>query len=280
MTAAFGLLATWLDRKLTARLQWRQGPPWFQPLADILKLLGKETFIPEGAVPAIFLGAPLVGLTAVTLISTIIWLPGTSFVGDIIVVLYLLTVPSLMVIIGGSSSRNPLAAIGASREMKLILAYELPFILAVFTIVAKHGSLMLAGISGTAGASWSGFLAFVAAFLVAQAKLSLAPFDIPEAEQEIMAGPYLEYSGPPLAVFKLTRAMLFFVLPAFLVSVFWGGLGPNYLWGLGKCVIIMVLMVLVKNTNPRLRIDHAVRFFWGPVFLIAAAGFILAMVGH
>ena len=113
--AVAGLLATWVDRKVTARLQYRVGPPWFQPFADIAKLLGKETIVPEGSAKYTFLGAPLVGLAGVTLVGTLLWLVGLNlgrtFVGDLIVVMYLLTLPSLAIIIGGSASRNPLAAI-------------------------------------------------------------------------------------------------------------------------------------------------------------------------
>ena len=292
-TALAGLLTTWVDRKVTARVQYRQGPPWFQPLADILKLLGKETMVPEGGSRFIFLAAPLVGLAAVILVSTMLWLfnlnPAGGFVGDLIVVLYLLTVPSLMLIIGGSASRNPLAALGASREMKLILAYELPFILAAFVPVVKGGSILFGNIinyqvgHGLLITGWSGFLAALVSLVVVQAKLGFVPFDIPEAEQELMAGPLLEYSGTPLAVFKLTKAMLFFVLPVFLITLYLGGINiysvPGVLAFLLKYLIIVTLIVLIKNTNPRLRIDHAVRFFWGPVTLVAVAAFILALIG-
>jgi NADH-quinone oxidoreductase subunit H len=284
--AVVGLLATWVDRKVTARLQYRVGPPWFQPFADLAKLLGKETIVPEGGAKYVFLGAPLIGLAGVTLVGTMLWLinlnAGRTFVGDLIVVVYLLTLPSLSIIIGGSASRNPLAALGASREMKLILAYELPFILAIFTVVGRTGSLLLGGITAYQAAngpllwSLSGGLAFLAALLVAQAKLGAVPFDIPEAEQEIAAGPIIEYSGPALAVIKLTRAMLYFVLPLLLTILFLGGIDA---WLPLKYVGVLTLVILIKNTNPRLRIDHALRFFWGPVTLVAAAGFILALLG-
>jgi NADH-quinone oxidoreductase subunit H len=289
VTAAAGLLTCWADRKISARLQWRQGPPWYQPLADILKLLGKEVILPEGAAKTVFLGAPLVGLAAVTLVSTMLWLPPLGFIGDLIVVLYLLTIPSTALIIGGSASRNPLAAIGASREMKLILAYELPFLLVVLTVADKAGSLLLGQIVAYQTANGlllfkpSGLLAGLAALLVVQAKLALAPFDIPEAEQELMGGPLLEYSGAPLAVFKLTRAMLFYILPVFLIILFLGGVDLSSLagagWFLVKYLVIVILITLIKNTNPRLRIDHAVRLFWGPVTIMAAAGFVLALLG-
>lgn len=292
-TALVGLVSTWIDRKVTARVQWRKGPPWFQPFADVLKLLGKETIIPEGGSVITFLSAPLIGLAAVTLVSTMLWLfninPKGSFIGDLIVLIYLLTVPSLALIIGGSASRNPLSALGSSREMKLVLAYELPFILAAFTVVAKAGSIIMGNIIGYQTAQGmmittvSGAVAFLVSLLVVQAKLGYIPFDIPEAEQEIMGGLLLEYSGPPLGAFKIMKAMLFFTLPVFMITLYLGGIDISswmgILWFAIKYVIILTLIILVKNTNPRIRIDQALRFFWGPVTALAAIGFILALVG-
>ncbi len=287
-SAMVGMIACWIDRKVTARLQYRKGPPWYQPLADILKLLGKEMIVPEGVSNAVFLAAPLFGLSAAALVALILWQGNldrsAGFIGDLIAALYLLTIPSLAMIIGGSSSRNPLSALGASREMKLILAYELPFTIAVFTIVVKAGSIMIGGVaSHTAVLSVSGLIAFLVALLAAQAKMGFVPFDIAEAEQEIMAGPLLEYSGPGLALFKLTKDILFFVLPLFLITLFLGGIEVTTVAGIIlavlKYALILVLMVLIKNTNPRLKIDQAVRFFWGPVTLLAIAGFIFAVIG-
>ena len=139
VTAAIGLFASWLDRKITARLQYRVGPPLMQPLIDIVKLLGKETLIPVGVSKALFLGAPLAGLASVMIVSTLLWVNNfntrETFVGDLIVVLYLLSVPSISMMIGGFASRTPLASLGSSSEMKLILSYELPFLLVVFVPV-------------------------------------------------------------------------------------------------------------------------------------------------
>jgi NADH-quinone oxidoreductase subunit H len=291
-SAAVGLLSTWVDRKVTAKVQYRQGPPWFQPFADILKLLGKEIFVPEGASQFVFFAIPLVGLASVILVSTMLWVinadRSAGFIGDLIVVLYLLTAPSLSLIIGGSASRNPMGALGASREMKLILGYELPFLIGVFVVVAKTGSIIFANIinyqtlHGSIIMSVSGLLAFIVVLLAVQAKLGYAPFDIAEAEQEIMAGPLVEYSGAPLAIFRLTKAILFFVLPVFLVTIFLGGIDISLLgivWFIVKYVIILTLMIVMKNTNPRLRIDQAVRVFWGPVTAIAAVAFIFALIG-
>jgi len=292
-TAVVGLLASWIDRKVTARVQWRVGPPWWQNFADFIKLLGKETIVPQGTSRATFLLAPIFGLAAVTIVSTLLWLtiinPASTFIGDLIVVLYLLTIPAIAVIIGGFASRNPLASLGASREMKLILSYELPFILVcLIPVIQAGGTIRLGEIinyqinNGMILGSLSGGLAFIVAILCMQAKLTLAPFDIPEAEQEIMAGPYIEYSGPTLAVFKLTRQMMLFVVPMFLVVLFLGGIifsGWHILWGILKYVILLVIIVLIRNTNPRVRIDQAVKFFWGPMTLLAIIAVLLALLG-
>jgi len=291
-TAVGGMAASFLDRKLSARFQWRVGPPWFQPAADILKLLGKETIVPAGSSRPAFLLSPLAGFAATVTVAFIIWksilAPQASSAGDLIVVLYLLTIPATAVIVGGFASGNPLSSLGASREMKLLLSYELPFLLAVLVPVIKSGSIRLGEIAlfqGEQGAflfSISGVIAFGVAILCQQAKLTLTPFDLPDAETEINAGAFMEYSGPPLALFRLTRAMLLFTMPVFLVALFWGGIGTT-VWGLaagaGKIAVILFLAIVIKNTNPRVRIDQAMRFFWGPVAGFAIAAVILAMLG-
>jgi len=292
-TALVGLLVSWIDRKVTARVQWRVGPPILQPLYDFVKLMGKETIVPRAGSKTTFLLSPLFGLAAVTIISTLLWLvmisPEKTFLGDLIVLLYLLTIPSLSVILGGFASGNPFASLGASREIKMVLAYELPFILAIFTPVIKtNGFIRLGDLLQYQWAnsmflnSWSGFIAFIVAIICMQAKLALVPFDIPEAETEIIAGPYVEYSGVPLAVHKLTRWIMLFVVPMFLVVMFMGGIvlkGWHILWGILKYILLLVLIILIRNTNPRLRIDQAVKFFWGPITILALIGIVLAFLG-
>ena len=293
LTAAIGLLASWIDRKVTARVQYRVGPPILQPLIDIVKLLGKETLIPRGASKITFLMAPVVGLSSVILVSTLLWInninSNNTFLGDLIVVLYLLTIPSISIIMGGFASRNPLASLGASREMKLILGYELPFVLAVLVPVIKSDfSLSFGEIlgfqaqNGVFAGSPSGFLALVVAILCMQAKLALVPFDIPEAETEIVSGPLVEYSGSALAIYRLMKNMLLFVLPFFLIILFMGGLrldGIHLLNGVLKYVGLVALVTVIRNTNPRVRIDQAVRFFWGPMTILAAVAVTLALLG-
>jgi len=292
-TAVCGFLVSWVDRKVTAKVQWRVGPPWYQPFVDVVKLLGKETLVPKGASKATFLMSPLVGLAGITLVSTILWIinlnPARSFIGDLIVIIYLLTIPSMALIIGGFASGNPLASLGASREMKLILSYELPFLLAILVPIIKAGGtirigelLMHQAANGLIGAGASGIIAFIVVMLAAQAKLALVPFDIPDAETEIMGGIIVEYSGTPLAVIKLTKAMMLFTLPVFVVVVFFGGIsteGIHLLWGILKVVGVVALVTLIRNTNPRVRIDQAMKFFWGPVTGLAVIAVLLALLG-
>ncbi|MFC1645875.1 complex I subunit 1 family protein [Candidatus Omnitrophota bacterium] len=293
VTAIVGLLLSWLDRKVTARVQYRVGPPLLQPFIDILKLLGKELLIPKGASKITFLLSPLLGLVSIMVVSTLLCLvniwPQKTFFGDLIVVLYFLVLPSLSIILGGFASRNPLASIGASREMKLVLAYELPFILAILVPVIKSGLTIRLGeiinyqvANGAVLASWSGVISFIVILLCAQAKLGLVPFDVAEAETELSGGALIEYSGPALAIFKLMKAMMLFVLPFFMTIVFLGGFnfrGLVALKGLSLFVGIIVLVVVIRNTNPRLRIDQILRFFWGPVALLSILAVLLASRG-
>ena len=294
LTAIIGLLASWIDRKVTAKVQYRVGPPLLQPLIDIVKLLGKETLIPAGSSKITFLMAPVIGFASVILVSTLLWInniyPAKSFLGDLIVVLYLLVIPSISIIMGGFASRNPLASLGASREMKLILSYELPFILAVLVTVIKSGFTFRLGEiltfqaqNGAFVGSWSGTLALIVAIICMQAKLALVPFDIPEAETEIAGGPLIEYSGSGLAIYRLMKNMLMFTVPFFLIIVFIGGLrfdGIHLLYGVLKYIGLVALMTVIRNTNPRVRIDQAVKFFWGPMTIIAIIAIILALLGR
>lgn len=288
-TAAAGMVFSWIDRKVTARVQWRQGPPFFQPLYDFVKLLGKETTVPLPANTAVFLLSPLFTIASTTLASLILWKaiinPAASdglVVGDLIVVIYLLAITPLAVILGASSSANPIASLAASREMKLFLSYELPFIFSVLVPVVKSQTIKLgeiilyqaaAGGPGIILGSFSGVLAFVIFLLTIQAKLGLVPFDMAEAETEIAGGIFIEYSGVPLAIHKLNRIMLLFVIPVFSALLFFGG-------NLLGAVAVLVLIVLIRNTNPRVRIDQAVKFFWRSCLVFSIFAILLAVIGY
>jgi NADH-quinone oxidoreductase subunit H len=295
VAAVVGMFAHWFDRKITARVQWRVGPPFFQPLYDFVKLLGKEVVVPEGGSRFVFLSAPLFGLAAATVVSALlirtIIFPAETFVGDLIVVIYLLTIPSQAVILGAFASANPLASLGGSREMKMILSYELPLVLAILVPVIKAGNTIKLGMileyqaaNGAVIGSISGIIAFVICLLCMQAKLAKVPFDAPEAETEIMAGAYIEYSGAALGVFKLTQWMMLFVVPLFLMMLFvgvvnWRQSWLNLVFAALIYIGILLFVTLVRNTNARLRIDQIMKFFWVRVTPFAVLAVILAFLG-
>jgi NADH-quinone oxidoreductase subunit H len=284
-TVCLGLIASWIVRKVSALVQWRVGPPLFQPFYDVAKLLGKETLVPQDAQRAVFMAAPLVGLAGVLLLSTMLWrttITQSAFVGDIVVAIYLMALPSLALIFGSSASASPHAAVGTSREMKLVMSYELPLVLAFIVVIIKTGGrLNLAEIAQhTTVFSISNMLAFLVALLCVQAKLGFVPFDIAEAETELGSGVLMEYSGALLAVWKVMQAMMLVALPLFLVMVFLGGFGASILAGIGKYVLVLVLLILIKNTNPRVRIDQAMKFFWFYCGIALVAAIFLAIIGN
>ena len=199
-TASAGLLTSWLDRKLTARVQMRKGPPLLQPFYDVAKLFVKDTCVPAGSPTWLFLSAPLLGVAGVALASTILcqamWAGDMNVTGDLIVVMYLLAFPSLAMILGAFASRNPLASLGGSREMKLAVAYELPFILTACVPIMWTKSIRLDAIlaAPSVDRTFSGLLALGVAAIAMQARLTRVPFDIPEAECELGSGVLIEYS--------------------------------------------------------------------------------------
>ena len=276
------LIISWFDRKLTARIQWRVGPPFLQNFYDLFKLFSKEVLIPDTANKTLFVLSPIIALASIILVATILWLvvfmPNYSFVGDVIVVLYLLMIPSIMFIIGALSSGNPIAVLGASREIKLMLSYELPLICAVLVPIIKSSSIKFVELMKiSAFSSVSEIIALVVAIICFQAKLGLVPFDIAEAETEIASGIFIEYSGPLLGMIRLTRQILFSIVPLFIITVFL--FKGSWLLLIIKYILLIIIFTLIRNVNPRLRIDQAVKFFWFIVFPLSIISTILALLG-
>jgi NADH-quinone oxidoreductase subunit H len=290
-----GAFLSWFDRKISARVQFRKGPPLLQPFYDFFKLLlVKETILPKHGSPLVFLSAPLFSVFGATMSGVFILLPllgiTTGFKGDLLVIFYLLTIPSFSYIIGSLASGNPLAAVGGSREMKLILSYELTFLLVVAGVIMKSGQQFdLYSIIKTQQAgipfigSASGVLLFIAGIFCIQAKLALVPFDMPEAEAEITEGIFIEYSGAAYAFIKLTKYIMFFILPVFIVALLLNGFNPEgigILWSVLKVLGVVLLLTLIKNTNPRVRIKQAMNFFLVWMNLIAIIALVLIAFGY
>ena len=293
--AIVGAFLSWFDRKITARVQFRKGPPLLQPFYDFFKLLlVKETILPKHGSQLMFLLAPIFGVFGATMAGVFILLPllniTTGFRGDLLVIFYLLTIPSFSYIIGALASGNPLAAVGGSREIKLILAYELTFLLFIAGIIMKCGqqfdlyTIILAQKTASPFiGSISGVLLFIVGIFCVQAKLALVPFDMPEAEAEITEGIFIEYSGGSYAMIKLTKYIMLFILPAFLIALLMNGFIPegiHILWGVLKLLAVVLVITLIRNTNPRVKIKQAISFFGIWMNLIAIIALVLIVFGY
>lgn len=292
--AVIGGFLSWFDRKITARVQFRKGPPVLQPFYDFFKLLlVKETILPARGSKGMFLAAPVLAVFGATMAGVFILLPllgiSSGFHGDLIVIFYLLTIPSLSYVMGALASGNPLAAVGGSREMKLIMSYELTFLLVIVGIIIKaeqsidlYSIIQMQQEDTPFIGSVSGVLLFIAAVFCLQAKLAMVPFDMPEAETEISDGIFIEYSGTPFAMIRLSKYMLLFILPALVIAMLLNGVslqGIGILWALLKLVAVVLLLTLIRNTNPRLKIRQAIRFFFVWMNLLAVIAIVLASFG-
>jgi len=291
--SVFGLIVGWIERKVSARVQFRVGPPFFQNFYDIFKLWGKEIILIKNSPYFIFIIAPIIAFASVIISSTIVGVSffyGIGIGGDLLFIIYLMVIYSVAMILGASSTGNIYSSIGAGREMKMLISDELAFVLVILVPIIHAGykinlSQILAyqSVNGMIIGSASGIIAFIVGIICLQAKMGMVPFDIAEAETEIVEGPLMEYSGPLLAFWKLAHYMMYVFLPMLLVILFWGGMSfasfGTIMAGIGKYLLVVVLMILIRNTNPRVRIDSAINFFWKWASPLALIAVILAIIG-
>ena len=293
-----GLLLAGLDRKVLARMQKRVGPPVIQPVYDLFKLFGKETIIPQAANKTAYIAAPIVGL--ISLIAAGLFIPISGFSsfaanGDLIVILYLITIPGVALIIGGAASGSPFGGVGASREMVTMMAYELPFILVILSVARAVGGgefcFTMAQISGwqlyngCLLGRWAMIPAAIAMLLIIPAEVGTQPFDAAEAETEICEGPLIEYSGAPLGLFKLNTAIKMFVMTSLFTFMFLGGIDNGMGW-LNVIIFIaidialtLLCMTLVHAVTARLKIEHLFKFYWTVVAGLALISLVLVWIG-
>lgn len=276
-----------LMRKLRAALQSRQGPPVHQPYIDLLKLLGKEDLRATRGLlnelgPALAFGYALALAGLVPMGAA----PPLGFAGDVIVLLYVATGASALLVLTGFSSGSPYAFVGGSREVMLLLAVEPVMAIALVVGAVKAGTLAtgeIAAWNAVHGPTISLAIAATAFLLALQAQAGKVPFDIPEADQEVMGGPLVELSGPRLALCRWAGWVRQLVLALLLVEVFvpWPTLGfaPA---GLGlallKALGVLLLVAVVDVVNPRLRIDQALAYYVRVAFS-ALAGLAFAVIG-
>ena len=270
----YAFVLQFVDRKIYARLQNRRGPPWFQPAADFIKLISKETIVPSEANPFMFTVLPVFALAAVTTAFLYVPVWGTRslmpFPGDVIVVLYLLTIMPLTFFLAGWNSSSMYAAIGSQRVLTQLFAYEVPLFMAILGPALLTDTWSLSGIASFyANRPLYALLnipGFAVALLATQGKLERVPFDTPEAETEIVGGAFTEYGGRMYAIFHLAIDIETVVLLTILADVFLPFFSANPVIGfiifVVKTVVLLFLLSVIKAVTARLRIEQMVRFCW------------------
>ena len=279
----FALAFQWIDRLVVARLQGRIGPPWFQPLADFIKLMSKEDVLPTGAHRRACAALPIVSLAAVLTAAMYIPVGGcvvSAFEGDLIVVLFLLSIPALAYFLAGWLSASVFSVVGGSRALLQYFAYEVPFLMALSGPAILSGSW---SISRIAALQWQSAwmllqqpVGFVLAFVGLIGKLKRSPLDIPKAKSEIGAGPLTEFSGRKLALWQLSLHTKTVVGIFFLVNVFMGGSGGrsaiagSLIFG-AKSLSLLLALSVASVLYARLRIDQLADLGWRVLVPLALA---------
>jgi NADH-quinone oxidoreductase subunit H len=287
---------TWIERKLLGRMQNRYGPnragPFGigQPIADLVKLLRKANFFPANAIDALYITAPAVaGFTALAAFSVIpfggVWHWGrydvTGWVVDVSIGLVLLfslgAVGIYAFLVGGWASESKYSLLGSMRTAAQLVSYEVSLALSVLGVVVMAHSLSLVDIAVEQQATiWYAGPQFVGlcVFLIAGiAETNRPPFDLPEAEQELVAGYHTEYSGMRFGLFSTAEYINMITLSGLAVTLFFGGWGgpvlPGPVWFLLKLAGVLFVFIWLRATLPRLRYDQLMRFGWKVLLPVA-----------
>ncbi len=283
---AAGLAYEWVDRKLLAQLQNRVGPRWFQPLADVVKLMAKEEIVPEGVNARLFVGLPIVALAGALTAGLYVPLaglePAHSFSGDLIVTLYLLSLLTLCIGLAGSNTMDRFSVVGATRTLTQLISYEAPFLLAMLGPAIVAGSWQISEITAYTNHHWlllTQPLGFLVALIGLMGKLEMPPFDAPEAETEVVAGALTEYSGRGLALFRLGKVVEM-VIGLTLIAAFYLGGVTNPLFFLLKTLVLLLGVVGLQTLFARLRIDQTVGIWWRYGVLLVLVQWFIVIIGQ
>jgi NADH-quinone oxidoreductase subunit H len=277
---------TWLERKLIGDIQVRYGPSrvgrfgLLQPIADGIKLLFKEDLVPANADRFIFILAPAISIIPALIVFAVIPFGPTFVITDVNVgLLYVFAVTSLSVygiVLAGWASNSKYALLGGLRSSAQMVSYELSLGLSVVGVVMMAGSLSLVDIVEAQKGSWYGliprwnvvpqFLGFVIFLVSSNAELNRAPFDLPEAETELVAGFHTEYSSMKFAMFFMAEYANMIAASAIATTLFFGGwqgpLLPPVVWFVLKVFCFLFLFVWLRATVPRFRYDQLMGFGW------------------
>jgi NADH-quinone oxidoreductase subunit H len=280
----------WIDNKLTARLHHKKGPSFRQTFYNLIKLFNKDIILNTNRLFTLFISLPFLSIISITIASTTIWQAllnkSTSLSGDIILILYLLLIPKILIIIGSAASANPLVSQRVGQETKLLLGYKIPFILAAFVPVIKaNNTLKITQIIAWQTSnqklffSFSGFLAFLVICICTLAILNMPPFDTKNQAKLNL----IDYSGPPLALYIISKLMLSFTIFSLIISLFFGGIifqGWNIISSILAFILIFLFFIFIKNSIPKININHSLKFFLLLLNSFAIIAIILANLGY
>ena len=311
---------TWMERKALARIQNRIGPNKTgipctriglfglgQPVADGIKMIFKEDIVPRGADRLFHLLAPILALIPAMLILCFLplefpWgkfmsVPVQAFLLDSAVIFFFAIsgLTTLAIFMAGWASRNKYSLLGGMRAVAQMVSYEIPLVLSAVVVVMMVGSLNAKEIADAqTGFNWFvftpwGLAAFVIFFIAALAETNRSPFDLPEAESEIIAGYFTEYSGFKFALFFLGEYIAMFAISGLAVTLFLGaGDGPfltsapwlSVVWFIVKIFGLIAVMIWLRGTLPRLRVDQLMAFAWKFLLPISIFNILLAGLSH
>jgi len=292
------LFLVWWERKIAGHIQQRFGPMrngwhgWYQTIADALKLLQKEDVDIIARDRFVFFWAPVLCFVAAFLAYICIPFGKDLIVADLnIGILYIMAVTTFTIIallMAGWGSNNKYALLGGMRSAAQVISYEVPMVASILTVIIYAGSLSMIDIVQSQDSFFGWFIcrlpfgpiAFVTYIIAATAEANRTPFDIPEAEQELVAGFNVEYSGMKFAMFFLAEFINLFTVSAIAVTLFLGGWEgpwlPSWLWFLLKTLAVVFLLMMFRWTYPRLRVDQLMEFAWKFLVPVTFANLILA----
>jgi NADH-quinone oxidoreductase subunit H len=286
--------AIYIERRGLGRMQSRLGPnrtgPFglLQPVADAVKVMLKENIVPDNADKIVHWLAPVIAFAPVLMIFAVVPFQNGALLADLnIGILYIVAISSIStvgVFMAGWSSGNKYSLLGAMRNVAAVVSYEIPLVLSIVGVVLAAGSMSLNTIVLKQAIPFIllqplGFLVF---FTAACAEINRSPFDLMEADSEIVAGFHTEYSGMKFAMFYLVEYAEAIAMSAIITTIFLGGwrgpLLPPWLWFIVKTFIVFFVMVWTRTTLPRVRIDQLMALAWKFLFPLALINVFLTAV--
>jgi NADH-quinone oxidoreductase subunit H len=290
------IMILWIDRRASSFFQERLGPnrigPFglLQAINDAVKLIGKESVIPEAVDKTVYKLAPIFIFTVTILLYAVLpYGKGMAAVNLNLGILYFTAISStstVAILMAGWSSNNKYSLIGGMRTIAQIISYEIPLCFSMLGVVMLTGTLNLNDIVLSQGKVWYVLfqpVAFIIFIISALAELNKSPFDLMEAEQEIVAGYHTEYSGMRFALFFMAEYANLFVMAGLRVTLFFGGwrgpLLPSWMWFMIKTYVMIFFLMWLRWTLPRARVDKMMQFNWKVLIPISIANLFITGVG-